>query len=231
MTSILTLQDAILFLNQNTEASWSESHIISLAAKCRINLLALLPYPETNKTIRAEFNVGEGLVQRWISEPGFSTVGVLKEHDLENLWLGDNAEIVEVYFPDAGRDDLYFFEDAVVVGVNDVRMTREILVRILREWQSAQRGMPPFSQVSNTSAAIAEVAGHQNVPSDRVWDDHALRKLLDQYQQPGATQSSLAKQYVLTRQRIGQLLALAKEKFNPKKASFAASLVASKTKN
>lgn len=53
----------------------------------------------------------------------------------------------------------------------------------------------------------------------RVWDEHTRRKLLAEYNAPGATHDKLAAQYKCSRQFIGQKLKEAREEASPKKAT------------
>ncbi|SMP59405.1 hypothetical protein [Noviherbaspirillum suwonense] len=52
----------------------------------------------------------------------------------------------------------------------------------------------------------------------RVWDESALRRLLEEYNQPNATHDTLAQKYGVTRQFIARLIKKAKEEFAPYKA-------------
>lgn len=66
----------------------------------------------------------------------------------------------------------------------------------------------------------AEPAHNADKPkSSNTWDNAALRRLLQEYNEPGATHDKLAVQYGVKRQRIGALLVKAKDQFGPKKAS------------
>lgn len=55
-------------------------------------------------------------------------------------------------------------------------------------------------------------------PKSNVWDEHALRRLLDESMAAGATQEKLATQYSVSRQFIARKIADAKDKFSKKKA-------------
>lgn len=57
------------------------------------------------------------------------------------------------------------------------------------------------------------------------WNEQAIRRLREEFLAPGATQASLARQYQLSRQRIGQLLKIAEEKYGSKKASAFAPII------
>ena len=58
------------------------------------------------------------------------------------------------------------------------------------------------------------------------WDEHGLRRLLSESREPGMTHQKLAKQYAVSRQRIGVLLKNAKEQFEaPKKTNAFSSAV------
>jgi len=89
------------------------------------------------------------------------------------------------------------------------------------EYQSAMR------EISNAVKVLAELTGKEisfdcEVGSGetkkvgtnkKAWDDVRLRALMDESNQVGVTQESLAKKYGVKRQRIGSLLKDAKEKF------------------
>ena len=87
-------------------------------------------------------------------------------------------------------------------------------------------------QSPNTSAPAADSKQQENPKRIKPsWDQHNLRRLLDESREPGATQAKLAKQYGVSRQRIGKLLKQAGAQFSSsKKADPFSSLLHSKRK-
>lgn len=68
------------------------------------------------------------------------------------------------------------------------------------------------------------------VKTKKVWDENALRCLLNEYRQPGETHEKLAKKYRVTRQRIAKLLQKAEDQFAPYKKANAMTMFRSNPK-
>lgn len=57
------------------------------------------------------------------------------------------------------------------------------------------------------------------VKTKNVWNEHALRRLLEESKQPGATHQKLAEKYGVRRQRIAKVIAKAEDLFAPYRAN------------
>jgi hypothetical protein len=78
---------------------------------------------------------------------------------------------------------------------------------------------PPSSSSTATDNVVPIRDEVTPTEETREWDEHSLRKLLDESRLPGMTQARLGVEYKVSRQRIGQLLTMAEEKTGVKKAS------------
>lgn len=72
--------------------------------------------------------------------------------------------------------------------------------------------LPPWME-SNTTPATEQTAGVPRIQNTK-WTDAELRTLLDEFNMPDATKTSLGKKHGVTRQRIATLLNVAKERFS-----------------
>jgi hypothetical protein len=92
----------------------------------------------------------------------------------------------------------------------------EVVAHLFQELMSPTPPDSPASATGNVVQIRDEVAPTEEM---REWDEQSLRKLLDESRQPGVTQTKLGSNYKVSRQRIGQLLAMAEEKTGVRKAS------------
>ncbi len=97
--------------------------------------------------------------------------------------------------------------------------TRNTLYVTVAALAVAGRELQSFIAGLRNTTAEAATPAEQAPATPRVWDEHTRRKLLAEYNAPGATQDKLAVQYNCSRQFIGQKLKEAREEASPKKAT------------
>lgn len=92
----------------------------------------------------------------------------------------------------------------------------EVVAHLFQELMGPPPTNSPSPATDNVVSIRDEVTPAEEI---REWDEQSLRKLLDEFRQPGMTQAKLAQNYKISRQRIGQLLTIAEEKTGVRKAS------------
>jgi hypothetical protein len=195
---LVEMPDALQFLAQNTGTPWTDTQLFSFASKCHIGLHAVVPPWTPVDIIRHN---ADGFFSRHYIEPGRILMAELGYGLVEALWIMGTAEATTAcYAPPPNSGDLICFTEPVRVNRCHVRLTKERLLRILKEWESLQR----LVATAPPATPLNPVASTGATPNN--WDEHSLRRLLSESREPGMTQQKLAGRYNVTRQRIGALL-------------------------
>ena len=245
------LEEALAYLSEQTERTWTESELFELATYLQLDLTAVAP--ASARTVILTLKPGEGLVEEWRSQPGHALFAVLFPYQVMQLWMRGETTTMHPLDHDELRFKPKMFVERVHVTPAEVRISREVLQKMLAAWSQATSGgedfgpqwiQPECSESSDLAAFDPHQAGDAPTksipltgkPSTAVdldasisgdknkWDEFELRRLMNEAQEPGATHQKLADQYLVSRQFIGKLLKKAREAFGPKKAGFADSL-------
>lgn len=165
---VIEMPEALQFLAQNTGTMWTDSQLLSFASKCHIDLYAAVP-PWTPTTI-IRYRPDGGLFSRPHIEPGRHLLAVLSHGLVGAVWMAGKATATGASyspFPDFG--DTICFAEPIQVVRNDVRLTNERLLRILREWESIRC----MSSIPATGIAPKVVSVEPDTHLNIAMDGHA----------------------------------------------------------
>ena len=245
------LEEALAYLTEQTERTWTESELFELATHLELDLTAVAP--ASARTVILTLKPGEGLVEEWRSPLGHALFAVLFPFQVMQLWM--RGETTTRHPLD--HDKLHFkpkmFVEEVHVTPAEVRISLKALQSMLSAWRHSKTGgegffpqwMLPGTPQSPSPGAVAshraDDAQTDSIPRAREpstavnigsnisgdknkWDEFELRRLMNEAQEPDASHQKLADRYGVSRQFIGKQLGKAREAYGPKKASFADSL-------
>jgi hypothetical protein len=148
-------------------------------------------------------------------------------HRVVSNWDVDSGEWM-------GESDIYFFADLIgVTPDTELVVPRHTIAEIARAAAALgcqQPSLETAQEVIGGGVEQKEVSGTEANcgPADDVnrarmgannWDNHGLRRLLEESRMPGSTQMALGTKYGVSRQFIGKQLTKAKQLFERQKAS------------
>ena len=234
--------EALAFLSDQTGRTWTESELFELATYLELDLTAVAP--ASARTVILTLKPGEGLVEEWRSPPGHALFAVLFPFQVMQIWMRGETTTMHPLDHAALHFKPKMFVEPIHVMPADVRISSAVLQRMVSAWQDALRGeeeygpywmrqelTPPIDlctppaqfpadlseklpEHSHDAECLAGTAGADEIE----WDELSLRRLMAESQEPGATQKKLGEKYRVSRQRIGFLLAKARESYGVRKA-------------
>lgn len=144
---------AIQFLTENTDATWTAPHLLSLVSNSDI-----CPYATVSPWTPMYIVVGgpERMRKLPFLKPGRSVLVKLAPAQVEEMWVSGETQSstwVSTEPLSVGTTNSVYLESPATVSCDDIRLTKTMLLQILKRWETSRHPIAPLPAPRTAPAA------------------------------------------------------------------------------
>jgi hypothetical protein len=151
--AVFDISRAIQFFTENTSATWTAPHLLSLVSNSDI-----CPYAAVSPWTPMYIVVGgpERMRKLPFVKPGRSVLVKMAPAQVEEVWVSGKTESstwvsTEPFSVDT--TDYVYLESPVTLSCSDIRLTKAMLLQILKKWETSRHPIAPLP-APNAAAAL-----------------------------------------------------------------------------
>lgn len=162
--AVLNIARALEFLSESTRVTWTEAQLLSLVSKNDICLYADVP-PWTPLHIIQWEDIG--LRKRPFIKPGRAVLAILHPDHVQELWVSGQSSTSTTVSekPFSVGINYVYLDDPVTVFRRDVRLTQEILIKVLKKWEESRQPMAPLGLFDNVGEDLSNASAGKCEPT------------------------------------------------------------------